>query len=54
MRTLGEKETYKYFIILEVDIIKHAEMKEKIRKVSKIKQGNFSKPCSTVGTSPKV
>ena len=28
-RRLGEKETYKYFEILEADIIKQAEMKEK-------------------------
>ncbi len=30
IRTLGEKETYKYLGILEADIIKHAEMKEKM------------------------
>ena len=28
----GEKKNYKYLRILEVDIIKQAEMKEKIRK----------------------
>ena len=28
IRMLGEKETYKYLGILEVDIIKHAKMKE--------------------------
>ena len=32
IRTLGEKETYKHFGILEADIIKYAEMKEKIKK----------------------
>ena len=32
-RTLGEKETYKYFGILEADTIKPVEMKEKIKKV---------------------
>ena len=32
IRTLGEKETYKYLIILEADTIKHEEMKEKIKK----------------------
>ena len=32
IRTLREKETYKYSGILEVDTIKHAEMKEKIKK----------------------
>ena len=31
--TLGEKETYKYLGILEVDTIKQMEMKEKIKKV---------------------
>ena len=29
IRTLGEKETYKYLGKLEADTIKHAEMKEK-------------------------
>ena len=28
IRTLREKETYKYFGIIEMDTIKHAEMKE--------------------------
>ena len=32
IRTLGEKETYKYLDILEVDAIKQVEMKEKIKK----------------------
>ena len=32
IRTLGEKETYKYFSILEVDTIKQVEMKEKVQK----------------------
>ena len=32
IRTLGEKETYKYLGILEVDTIKQEEMKEKIKK----------------------
>ena len=30
IRTFGEKETYKYIGILEVDAIKQAKMKEKI------------------------
>ena len=30
IRTLGEKETYKYLWILKADIIKQAEMKEEI------------------------
>ena len=29
IKTLGEKETYKYFGILEADTIKYVEMKEK-------------------------
>ena len=32
IRTLGEKETYKYLGILESDTIKQAEMKGKIKK----------------------
>ena len=32
IRTLGEKETYKYLGILEADTIKQVEMKEKIKK----------------------
>ena len=32
IRPLGEKKTYKYLEILETDNIKHAEMKEKIKK----------------------
>ena len=32
IRTLGEKETYKYLGILEADTIKQMEMKEKIKK----------------------
>ena len=32
IRTLGEKETYKYLGILEADTIKQVEMKEKIQK----------------------
>ena len=32
IRMLGVKETYKYLGILEVDTIKHAEMKEKDEK----------------------
>ena len=32
IRTLGEKETYKYLEILEADTIKQEEMKEKIKK----------------------
>ena len=32
IRTLGEKETYKYLCLLETDTIKQVEMKEKIKK----------------------
>ena len=32
IRTLGEKETYKYLAILEADTIKQVEMKDKIKK----------------------
>ena len=32
IKTFGEKETYKYLDILEVDTIKQVEMKEKIKK----------------------
>ena len=32
IRTLGEKETYKYLGILEANIIKQVEMKEKNKK----------------------
>ena len=32
IRTIREKETYKYLSILEADTIKQVEMKEKIKK----------------------
>ena len=32
IRTLGEKETYKYLGILEVDTIKQIKMKDKIQE----------------------
>ena len=32
IRTLGEKETYKFLVILETDTIKRVDMKEKIQK----------------------
>ena len=32
IKTLGEKENYKYLRILEADTIKHAEMKDKRKK----------------------
>ena len=41
IRMLGEKESYKYLVILEVDTIEHAEMKE---KNAPGEQENNSKP----------
>ena len=38
IRTLGEKETYKYLGILEADTIKQVEMKEK--KIKTVSQKN--------------
>ena len=32
IRSLGEKETYKYLGMLEADTIRQVEMKEKIKK----------------------
>ena len=44
IRTLGEKKTYNYLKILEVDTIKHAEMKEKFFKINTLgEQENYSK-----------
>ena len=53
IRTPGEKETYKYFRILEADTIKGVETKEKIKKdylrrtrkllETKVHKINFSK-----------
>ena len=37
IRTLGEKETYKFLGILKDDTIKHVEMKEKIKGLSQEK-----------------
>ena len=42
IRTLGEKETYKYLDILEADTIKPVEMKDKIQKEYLRGIGNFS------------
>ena len=33
IRTLGEKENYKYLGLLKVDINKQAELKEKIKNI---------------------
>ena len=42
--TLEEKETYKYFVILEAGTIKHAERKEKFKKNTLREQKDNSKP----------
>ena len=43
--TLGEKETYKYLGILEADIIKQEETKEKIRKNISGEPDSYSRNC---------
>ena len=48
IRTLGEKETYKYLGILEADTIKRVEMKNKIqneylRRTGKLLESKLSK-----------
>ena len=48
IRTLGEKETFKYWVILEVDTIKQESMKEKTKKDER---ENFSKSSSAEGIS---
>ena len=53
IRTLGEKETYKYLGILEMDTIKQEEMKEKHKKSIKDERENFMKPSSAAGISSK-
>ena len=49
IRTLGEKETYKYLGILETDTIKQQEMKEKIKKEYR----RYSRQNSIEGTLSK-
>ena len=51
IRKLGEKETYKYLGILEVDCIKHVKLKEK--KNTSGKQENYSKPNCIAEISSK-
>ena len=53
IRMLGEKETYKYLKILEVEAIKQVEMKEKIKKSISREQGNYLKPNYVVEISSK-
>ena len=43
-RMLGEKETYKYLGMLEVDTIKQEEMKEKNEKNISRERESYSKP----------
>ena len=40
IRTLGEKETYKYLEILEADTIKHVEMKKNKNKLKRLSLKN--------------
>ena len=48
IRTLGEKETYKYLEILEADTIKQVETKEKVKKeyLRRIRKLLETKLCS--------
>ena len=48
IRTLGEKETYKYLRILETDNIKQVEMKDKIQKeyLRRTRKRSETKLCS--------
>ena len=52
IRTVGEKETFKYLRILEVDIIKQVKMKEKLKE-SRENQKNYSRQNYIAGTLPK-
>ena len=52
IRTLGEKEAYKYLGILDADTIENAEMKEKISNTS-VERENWSKLNYVVETSSK-
>ena len=53
IRTLGEKENYKYIGILEVDTIKRSDMKEKLQKSISDEHESFSKPSPVAGISSK-
>ena len=50
IRSLGEKETYKYLGILEADTIKQVEMKEKLRKSISGEPESYSKQNYIAGT----
>ena len=43
IRTIGEKETYEYLGILEVDTFKQQEMKEKLKKIISEESENYSR-----------
>ena len=43
IRTLGEKESYKYSGIVEADTIKQIEMKDKFKKNISGEQENYSR-----------
>ena len=54
IRTLGEKETYKYLWILEADSIKQQEMKErKLKKSSSEEPESYYRQNSIAGTLSK-
>ena len=54
IRTLKEKENNNYLGVLEADIIKQAEMKEKKKETSTLnEQENISKPSSATEISSK-
>ena len=53
IRTLGEKETYKYLGILKGDTINQVEMKENNLKSISDERENYSKPSSATGISSK-
>ena len=54
IRTHGEEENYKYFGILEANIIKQAEMKERIRKEYLRRMRKYLKPSSAAEISLKI
>ena len=53
IRTLGEKETYKYLSILEADTIKQLEMKDKIQNEYLREPENYSRQNSQAETLSK-
>ena len=53
IRTLGEKQTYKYLEILEVGTIKQVVMKEKLRKSISGEPGDYWRQNNITGTSSK-